>query len=108
MAKQLNWMVRLGVAEWTRHTYERKDSSLILLGSVKRGPQMGALGMTDTGQYVQVVGDYLVPLNRSQIERALVKARAFEAHSQKRTLVRTIPPPAPVVIVKRRRIALPA
>lgn len=108
MARQVNWMVRLGVAEWAKYTYARKDSSLVLLGSVKRGPQMGALGMTDTGQYVQVVGDYLVPLNRSQIERALVKARAFEAHSQTRAVVRMMSPPVPVVIVKRRRIAMPA
>ena len=77
MAKKLKWMVRLGPTEWAQHTYARKEGDhLKLLGSVQRGLQLGALAITCEGQYVQVVGDFVMPLNRSQILYALEKASA--------------------------------
>lgn len=103
MAKKLAWFIRLGSVEWLRYTYTRADDdTLKLLGSVKRGPQMGALAMTAEGNYVQVVGDFITPLNKAQITRALTKVRAPESYPVQRVVPRTGPPP--VVTVKRRRV----
>jgi hypothetical protein len=101
--KKANWLVRFGAHEWVRHTYERPaDDPIRLLGSVRRGPQIGALGITADKKYVQVVGDYVVPLNQGQIKQAISKYKAFEA----RLAAATAPPP--VVVVKRRRVPVMA
>ena len=98
MAKKLAWFVRLGPLEWARYTYDRPEGDpLRLLGSVKRGPQMGALGVTADGQYVQVVGDFITPLCTSQITRVLAKAKAPDSRPPAR------PVSAPVVVVVKRR-----
>ena len=95
------WDVRLGPAEWARHTHARDlDPSLQLLGSVQRGAQMGALAVDSQGEYFQVNGQHLAPLNKRLIAKAVAAA-------QKRAPGRGAPPPkprpAPVVTVKRRR-----
>lgn len=109
MRKQ-GWSVRLGEIEWSRFTYARsQDDSLRLLGSVRRGMQMGALAITADGTYVQVVGDFTIPLNTGQISKAIAKARGFqprEPYPVQRTIARPAPPP--VVIVKRRRVPVAA
>lgn len=99
--------MRLGVPEWSRYTYARPEGdALRLLGSVKRGPQMGALAMTQDGQYVQVVGDYVTPLNSSQLARAMAKVKPEEpTYPVQRPLARVGPPP--VVVIKRRRTYVP-
>lgn len=99
--------MRLGVPEWSRYTYARPEGdALRLLGSVRRGPQMGALAMTEDGQYVQVVGDYVTPLNSSQLTRAMAKAKPEEpSYPVQRTVARVGPPP--VVTIKRRRTYVP-
>lgn len=111
MANQLKWVVRLGAGEWARHTYERaEDAPLTLLGSVMRGQQIGALAQTAEGQYVQVVGDHVVPLNTSKIAAALARAKAQNKPQNKsRGLYRAasaLEPakPMPVVTIKRRRV----
>jgi hypothetical protein len=119
--KKANWLVRLGAHEWARHTYERPaDDPIRLLGSVRRGPQVGALGVTADKRYVQVVGDYVVPLNQGQIKQAIAKYKAYEArlaaattpHADYPSYSLSTPPaprvaaPPPVVVVKRRRIAV--
>lgn len=115
--KKENWLVRLGPHEWVRHTYERPaDDPIRLLGSVRRGPQVGALGITADKKYVQVVGDYVMPLNQGQIKQAIAKYKAFEARLAAATTPHTsypfstshaprvAPPPPVVVVVKRRRV----
>jgi hypothetical protein len=99
--------VRLGVPEWSRYTYARPEGdALRLLGSVRRGPQMGALAMTEDGQYVQVVGDYVTPLNSSQLTRAMTKVKPEEpSYPVQKTVSRVGPPP--VVTIKRRRTYVP-
>jgi hypothetical protein len=99
--------VRLGVPEWSRYTYARPEGdALRLLGSVRRGPQMGALAMTENGQYVQVVGDYVTPLNSSQLTRAMTKVKPEEpSYPVQKTVSRVGPPP--VVTIKRRRTYVP-
>lgn len=102
LVKKASWHVRLGTLEWSRYTYERPENDpLRLLGSVRRGLQVGALALNEQGQYVQVVGDFITQLNSSQISRALAKAKAPDNFSAAR------PPeqkaPAPIVTVKRRR-----
>lgn len=104
MAKKPSWYVRLGDPEWARHTYARPaDDALHLLGSVRRGQQVGALAKTDAGEFVQVVGDFIIPLNKRKIESALARAGSAPPMDY---APRTAPKPAapPVIIVKRRRI----
>ena len=102
MAKKKKWIVRLGRPEWERHTYERPEGdALRLLGSVRRGPQVGALAVTDDGAYVQVVGDHLVELNCSQIAGAIAVASIKTCKSGRPIAKSGV---APVVVVKRRRI----
>lgn len=104
LVKKPTWFIRLGPIEWARYTYERPEGdALKLLGSIKRGPQMGALAITQEGQYVQLVGDFITPLNTSQITRAMAKATAREPEPlfEPRPPVRTGPPP--VVTIKKRR-----
>jgi len=97
--------------EWPRFTYERPaGDQLQLIGSVKRGQQVGALGMIENNQYVQVVGDHITPLNNFQIKRAVENARPIEHVSAfqpgERTTLHAAPPP--IVIIKKRRIFTPA
>lgn len=108
MAKKAGWIVRLGQQEWSRYTYRRLDGDpLRLLGSVKRGQQVGALAITDDGRYVQVVGDFIVPLNNSEIAAAVAKAAKLDPYTAARTVPRAVAAPVPVVIVKRRRVFVP-
>jgi len=43
----------------------------VLLGVVTRGMHIGALARLQSGAFVQVNGDVIQPLNRSQVEAAL-------------------------------------
>jgi len=81
-----------------------------LIGSVKRGQQVGALGLIENNQYVQVVGDHITPLNSSQIKGAVGNAKPVEHGSSFQSGERTTPhaAPAPVIIVKKRRSFAPA
>ena len=107
MAKKPTWYVRLGQLEWARHTYARPaEDELELLGSVRRGMQVGALAKTRDGEFVQVVGDFIVPLNKRKIETALTKAVSTDAGPAARSVQKAAPPP--VVTVKRRRIPVMA
>ncbi len=99
------WCIRLGATEWARYTNARMNSeSMKLLGSVRKGAQMGALAQTAEG-YVQVNGEFITKLNTSQIRCALAKVEAAEAHQARRMLRRVVhnAAPPPVVVVKRRR-----
>ena len=96
-----DWFVQLGEEAWLPFTHGRPaDGSLRLLGSVRRGPRVGALGITEEGHYVQVNGDHISVLNRSQLHRAVTRANAL----QPRSVPARNAPPAPVVVIKRRRI----
>jgi hypothetical protein len=106
-----SWLVRYGVLEWRRYTYDRTtESDLQLLGSIRKGLQVGALAKTRDGQYVMLVGDHETPLNSSQMEKVLKNnPREFQvpvATETKRPNVASSPPP--VVIVKKRRVIVPA
>jgi len=107
LAKKENWLVRFGRDEWSRHTYARLANDPIrLLGSVRRGAQIGALGITADGQYVQVVGDLIMPLNKGQIARAISKCKSIESGLPTTCARRATAPRPVVVVVKRRRIAV--
>ena len=108
------WRVVLGRLAWSRHTYERpQGDALKLIGSVRKGMQVGALAMTAEDQYVQVVGDHITPLNTREIAKALANAPkesaafdpAFSSESPPWLAARK-DTPAPVVIVKKRRVAV--
>lgn len=108
------WRVVIGRLAWSRHTYERpQGDALKLLGSVRRGMQVGALAMTDEDQYVQVVGDHITPLNTKKIAKALANAPKESAAFDPEFSKESSPwrgarkdTPAPVVIVKKRRVAV--
>lgn len=108
------WQVRLGQAEWARFTYARPaGDAMHLLGVARRGMQMGALAVTTDGQYVHVVGDHVTALPTILIKKAISRAKAFEKSSGVSDWPVQRPNPAvavgaPVVVIKRRRIALPA
>jgi hypothetical protein len=101
------WVVRLGREEWQRHTYERpQEQGLRLLGSVTCDALVGALAVTPEGQYLQINGDYVSPLNTSQLRGVVAKAlRSRDASNEGRLeLPRPAAAPAPLIIVKRRRV----
>ena len=109
MAKNVQLHVRLGEADWSKHTYARTDgdADVTLLGSVQKGQQHGALALKADGEYVMLVGDYEMPLNQHQIRAAMQNARpsvprvSWSAHKTNATV--------PVVIVKKRRVvSIPA
>lgn len=96
--------MRLGPLEWPRYTYIRPDDDpLKLIGSVRRDPQVGSLGMTGEGQYVQVVGDHITLLSSFQITKAVANARSVEQPMVSQPTHRAAPAPAPVVTIKKRR-----
>ena len=105
------WRVVLGKVAWSRYTYERPEGDdLKLLGSVSKGAQVGALAMTVEGEYVQVVGDYMVPLKTKEIAKAVANAPretnpvlSGETPSWQ-AFCKEAPPP--VVIVRKRRVAV--
>ena len=78
---------------------------MTLLGSVQRGPGIGALAVLDDGRYVQVNGDFVDPLNGKQIRRALTQAKSFQARPGRPPVSSSAA--APVVLVKRRRSLMP-
>lgn len=99
------WIVRLGQHEWARHTRaEDAGDALCLLGSVQRGAQIGALAVDQEGAYFQVNGEYVSPLNKRLIGKAVSAAKG-------RAPARSTPAPqrstsVPVVTVRRRRVAV--
>lgn len=99
--KKPTWHIRLGKLEAERHTYMRAvDDKLRLLGSIRRGAQVGALAINADGRYLAVVGDYETALNTSQVTRAMSSA-VHELVSRKAPACTQNT--APTVIIKRRR-----
>ena len=99
------WHIQLGDDHWARFTYARPEGSPFrLLGSVARNAQVGALAEAADGQYLQVNGDHVTPLNSGQLRRAIAAAR----RAAPRPRIRREPSAAPpvVVTVKRRRLVL--
>ena len=80
MRREKVWNIWLGDAHWLAHTYPRaSDQEFHLIGSVSRGQQVGALAVTPQGQYLQVNGDFVTPLNARQVRRALSAAQSSQA-----------------------------
>ena len=107
--RKAGWRVVLGRAAWSRHTHERAEGDgLTLLGSVCKGAQVGALAMTADGEYVQVVGDHLTPLKTKDVAKAVANApKEINPEFSRASLPRLVPrkeSPAPVVILKKRRV----
>ena len=105
------WRVVLGRVAWSKHTHERPEGDeLKLLGSVSKGAQVGALAITAEGEYVQVVGDHLTPLKTKEVAKAVANAPResnpeFSRESPPWPVARN-ETPAPVVILKKRRVAV--
>ena len=111
--RKSSWQIRLGQIEWRRHTYERPPEEAIeLLGSIRKGSQLGALARKSDGQYVLIVGDHETPLNTGQMEKAMAKAikdpvGQVKPESKPTWTVPKTDAPAPTVIVKKRRTIRP-
>ena len=101
------WVVRLGQAEWARHTNAPSvNASLRLIGSVQHGARLGALAVDGNGDYFQINGEYIAPLNKRHVSKAVSAAQA-RAPSQPMPRRPQTPAPMPVVTVRRRRILDP-
>ena len=100
-------LVRLGPAEWSRHTYPRPPGDrLRLIGSIQAGAAVGALAVTEDGRYLQVNGDHERPLGCSTVRAALLRAEADRPSFRGNALPRESRP-APTVIVRRKRFVAP-
>jgi hypothetical protein len=84
-----------------RRYVPRAPAGAELLGVVERGMQIGALARLADGSFVQVNGDVMQPLNRSQVESALRTARPARANLGRPSS--SLAPASPVVTIKRRR-----
>jgi hypothetical protein len=73
-----------------------------VIGEVSRGQEMGQLAITPDGQYVQVNGSMVQPLNTSRVLAALRKA-ARQQNVNLQELVQPKVQAAPVVIVRKKR-----
>lgn len=103
------WIVRLGQHEWARHTRPQDaGDALCLLGSVQRGAQIGALAVDQEGAYFQVNGEYVCPLNKRLIGKAVSAAKGRAPAPARRTPATQRSISAPVVTVRRRRLAADA
>lgn len=109
------WIVCLWEAEWGRFTYAGvANAGVQLLGSIRRGPQMGALALYEQGRYVQLNGDHRTELNQSQVATACRRARCEHRSGPRvgfrrpgatyQPVVTKPPAPAPVVTVRKRRV----
>ena len=97
------WVVRLGL-EWQRHTQSRSvGESLRMLGSVQRGAQVGALAVDDNGDFFQINGEYVAPLNKRLIAKAVKAAQGRAQSRYEPPRPRTAS--APIVTVRRSRLA---
>ena len=84
----------------------RVPSGGVLLGVVQRGMHIGALARLPDGSFVQVNGDVIQPLNRSQVETALRKASVPTERSMAAPAAMPVSTDAvPVTIKRRRRLA---
>ena len=100
------WLVRLGQPEWERHTHSHNvGDSLRLLGSVQRGAQVGALAVDGNGDYFQVNGEYVAPLNRRLIAKAVSSAGGGAPSRYEPPRPRSGAASTPIVTVRRRRVA---
>lgn len=108
-----DWTVFLGAPEWASFTYPRADGhEFRLLGSIRRGPQRGALAIDQQGRYVQINGDYVTELNQSQVAAAVRRATATACPAAPRPRRREgqglaepkAPAKPPVIVVRRRRV----
>lgn len=98
------WQVDLGEEHWKRLTHAGwEEQGLRLLGRISRQGQFGALAVASDGSYLQINGDHVTPINRSQVEYALRIATKKMARVQSQQRARE-PRPATVVSFKRRRV----
>ncbi len=93
-------------AGWQRFAFT--TPGLLYLGTIRRGMEIGALAIDETGDYVQVNGDIHQALNKSRIAAYLRKAGvrpapALQVYPPKTEVER----PIVSVIVKHRRRILP-
>ena len=106
MKSNSHWSVRLGNLEWAKHTYERSaDDPLQLLGSARRGLQVGALAKLE-GAFVLVVGDHVTTLSHAD-SKELAAATVHAKKVDKPFVFHPAPAkgaPPVVVVIKRRRI----
>jgi hypothetical protein len=103
MGTNKDWVVRLGREEWERHTYERPAADVLhLLGSVAHGAAIGALATDKEGNYLQVNGDHISPLNAGHLRRAVAAAKTTGWAPPGLNVQE--PSRAPVVVIKRRRL----
>jgi len=100
-AKTTRLLISLGNT-WQAFVPSVADAEL--LGTVRRGAQIGALARLPDGRYAQVNGDWITPLNKAQVEHALRSAGALPFTMAASAAPANVPPrPAVTVRVRKRR-----
>lgn len=72
-------------------------------GSVQRGAQLGALAVDGNGDFFQINGEYVAPLNKRLIAKAVKAAQRRAPTRYERPRPRSAS--APIVTVRRSRLA---
>ena len=108
MSKSEKWIVRLGRAEWVRFAQQRDGDPFELIGSVRHGAAIGALAVTADGRYLQVNGDYVSSLTTHELRRAVQAAKLQAPRSAVAVPAPVDSSRTPVVVVKRRKVLMPA
>lgn len=101
------YIIRLG-PQWAQFTYEREEFEL--LGTIQCEAQIGALARQADGTFVQLNGDWTVPLSAARVRAALRQAESRPSAGPRHGARPAKPASAaPVVVVrKRRRVPQPS
>lgn len=78
-----------------------------VLGDVSCGQEMGQLAVMPDGQYVQVNGSVVRPLNASRVNAAIRKAARRQNVDPRELMPRKAAPEPLVIVRKKRRIVRP-
>ncbi len=99
----------MGAHECAKHTYERSaDDPLHLMGSARRGLQVGAIAKLE-GEFVLVVGDHVTTLSHAD-NKELAAATAHTMTDDRPFVfqpIRVRAAPPVVVVIKLRHVPAP-
>jgi hypothetical protein len=107
MASTSQWSIRLGD---NGLRFAQPRSGMVVLGTIQRGMQIGALAQLDDGTYVQVNGDVIQSLNASKIKKELRGASGTPSRMGAMPVTSRSVSAASVTVVvkKKRRMVMPS
>jgi hypothetical protein len=107
MTSNSQWSIRLGD---NGLRFAQPRSGMMVLGTIQRGMQIGALAQLDDGTYVQVNGDVIQSLNASKVKKELRGASGTPARMGAMPVTSRSVSAASVTVVvkKKRRVVIPS